>query len=169
MDKLDLIKVKNFLLQKSSLWIWKVKPLTGRKWSVGGSVMLIPHDPMDCCLPDSSVHGILQVRILEWVAIPFSRGSSQPRDRTWVSCTAGRFFTIWATREDGPSSFLSQYSHSRSLEVSDWSCSGHTTSLSLVPVNNGMGDVTRRCKAGRISAFAPVVVPFAWNAFYLNS
>ena len=41
----------------------------------------------------------LQARILEWVAIPFSRGSSQPRDRTKVSCTAGGFFTSWATRE----------------------------------------------------------------------
>ena len=47
----------------------------------------------------SSVHGILQAKILEGVAIPFSRGSSQPRDWTWVSCTAGRFFTIWAIRE----------------------------------------------------------------------
>ena len=42
-------------------------------------------DPMDCSPPDSSVHGILQARILEWVAIPFSRCSSQPRDRTQVS------------------------------------------------------------------------------------
>ena len=49
---------------------------------------------MDCRPPGSSVHGILQARILEWVAISFSRGSSQPRDRTWVSCTAGRFFTL---------------------------------------------------------------------------
>ena len=47
----------------------------------------------------SSVHGISQARILEWVAIPFSRGSSQPRDQTQVSCIASRFFTIWATRE----------------------------------------------------------------------
>ena len=54
---------------------------------------------MNCSLSGSSVHGILQGRILEWVFIPFSRGSSRPRDRTWVSCTAGRFFTIWATRE----------------------------------------------------------------------
>ena len=54
---------------------------------------------MDCNLPGSSVHGILQARILEWVAVPFSGGSSQPRDRTQVSCIAGRFFTIWATRE----------------------------------------------------------------------
>ena len=50
-------------------------------------------DPMDCSLPGSSIHGSLQARILEWVATSFSRGSSQPRDRTWVSCTAGRFFT----------------------------------------------------------------------------
>ena len=54
-------------------------------------------DPMDCSLPGSSVHGILQARILEWVAIPFSRGSSWPRDWTQVSCIAGRFFTIRAT------------------------------------------------------------------------
>ena len=54
---------------------------------------------MDCSLPGSSRHGILQARILEWVAIPFSRGSSQPRDGTWVSCIAGRRFNLWATRE----------------------------------------------------------------------
>ena len=54
-------------------------------------------DLMDCSLPGSSVHRILQARILEWVAISFSRESSQPRDRTWVSCIAGRFFTNWAT------------------------------------------------------------------------
>ena len=46
-------------------------------------------DPVDCSPPGSSVHGILQVRILEWVTISFSRGSSQPRDQTQVSCIAG--------------------------------------------------------------------------------
>ena len=51
-------------------------------------------NPLDCSPPGSSVHGILQARILEWVAIPFSKGSSRSRDRTWVSCTAGGFFTI---------------------------------------------------------------------------
>ena len=52
--------------------------------------------------PGSSVHGILQARILEWVGIPFSRGSSQSRDWTWVSfvsCFVGRFFTVWGIRE----------------------------------------------------------------------
>ena len=47
-------------------------------------------------LPGSSVYGISQARILEWVAIPFSRRSSRPRNQTWVSCIWGRFFTIWA-------------------------------------------------------------------------
>ena len=56
-------------------------------------------DPTDYSPPDFSVHGILQARILEWVAFPFSRGSSQPRDGTQVSHIAGRFFTSWATRE----------------------------------------------------------------------
>ena len=51
-------------------------------------------DPKDCSLPGSSVHGILQARILEWGAICFSRGSSQPRDRTQVSYIVGRSFTI---------------------------------------------------------------------------
>ena len=50
-------------------------------------------DPMDCSLPGSSVHGILQARLLEWVAMPASRGSSQPRDRTCISCSTGGFFT----------------------------------------------------------------------------
>ena len=54
-------------------------------------------DPMDYSLLGFSVHGILQARILEWIAIPFSRGTSQPRDRTLVSCITGRFFTVWAT------------------------------------------------------------------------
>ena len=56
-------------------------------------------NPIDYSPPGSSVDGILQVRVLEWVAIPFIRGSSWPRDRTWVSCIAGKFFTIWTVRE----------------------------------------------------------------------
>ena len=62
------------------------------KWKSLSSLTLC--DPMDC-----RVHGILQARILEWVAIPFSRGSSQPMDWTQVSRNAGGFFTSWATRE----------------------------------------------------------------------
>ena len=55
--------------------------------------------PTLCDPMDYTVHGILQARILEWVAFPFSRASSQPRDQTQVSCIAGGFFTNWATRE----------------------------------------------------------------------
>ena len=55
-------------------------------------------DPMDCNLPGSSVHRILQARILEWVAYPFSRRCSQPKNPTGFSCIVGRFFTSWATR-----------------------------------------------------------------------
>ena len=61
---------------------------------------LILCNPMDHSPPVSCIHGTLQGRILEWVAIPFSRGSSQPRDRTQVTYTAGRFYTVWATREN---------------------------------------------------------------------
>ena len=56
-------------------------------------------DPMDCSPPGSSVHGIFQAWVLEWVAVSFSRRFSWPRDRTWVSHIVGRRFTIWATRE----------------------------------------------------------------------
>ena len=54
---------------------------------------------MDCNLPGFSVHEIFQARVLEWVAIAFSRRSSWPRDWTWVSCIIDRHFTLWATRE----------------------------------------------------------------------
>ena len=56
-------------------------------------------DTMHCSPPGSSVHGILQARIVQWVAIPFYRGSSQLRDQTQVSRTRGRFFTVWASKE----------------------------------------------------------------------
>ena len=56
---------------------------------------------MDCSLPGFSVHGIFQARVLQWVAISFSRGSSRPRDWTLGSSIADRRFTIWATREAG--------------------------------------------------------------------
>ena len=68
---------------------------------------------MDCSLPSSSIHGILQARGLEWVAISFSRGSSQPRDQTLVSRIVGRLFTVWATREallyKKPSAIVSEW------------------------------------------------------------
>ena len=70
------------------------------KWKVLiAQLCLTLCNPMDCSPPGSSIHGILQARTLEWIAVPFSRGSSQPRDWTLVSCIAGRLFIVWATRE----------------------------------------------------------------------
>ena len=72
-------------------WVKWVKSLSG--------VRLFATPWTIAYLPGSSVHGIFQARILEWVAISFSRGSSRPRDRTRVSHIVGRRFTVWATRE----------------------------------------------------------------------
>ena len=69
------------------------------KWKWNHSIMSDSCDPMDCSLPNPSIHGIFQARILEWVAISFSRRPLWPRDWTWVSHIVGRCFTIWATRE----------------------------------------------------------------------
>ena len=69
------------------------------KWSEVAQSCLTLCDSMDCSLPGFSVHGILQARILEWVTISFSRGSSWPRDGTRVSHIVGRRFNLWATRE----------------------------------------------------------------------
>ena len=65
---------------------------------------------MDRSLPGSALHGILQARVLEWVAVSFSRGSSQPRDRTQVSLIPGRRFNLWATRE-ASSAFVLAHRH----------------------------------------------------------
>ena len=73
-------------------------------------------DPMDSP-PGSSVRGVLQARILEWVTMPSSRGFSWPRDQTWVSCIAHRFFTIWAIRK----LFFSMINKFLSLNLAVWS------------------------------------------------
>ena len=87
-----VVNFKN-LLGVSGWWKWKES-------EVAQSCLTLC-DPMDSSPPGSSVHGIFQAWILEWVAISFSRGSSWPRDWTRVSCIVGRCFTVWATRE-GP-------------------------------------------------------------------
>ena len=73
------------LLTKQPIWTWKVK--------------VVQSCPTLCYPMDNTVHGILQARLLEWVAFPLSRGSSQPKDQIQVSRIAGGFFTSWATRE----------------------------------------------------------------------
>ena len=84
--------------------------------------------------PGSSVHGILQARILEWVSISFSRWSSWPRDWTWVSCIAGRFYTIWAM-------------------YSPWNSLGQKTGVVAFPFFRGSSQLRDRtqfsCIAGR--------------------
>ena len=74
---------------------------------------------MDCSLPGSSINGIFQARVLEWVAISFSRGSSWPRDRTLVSRIVGRRFTVWATSEDFYSGDSEKYKHKRTYLYGD--------------------------------------------------
>ena len=75
--------------------------MTNLAWVHDKSLQSCPtlFDPTDCSWPGFSDHGILQARTLEWIAMPSCRGSSWPRDWTWVSWTAGRFCTIWTTRE----------------------------------------------------------------------
>ena len=86
-------------------------------------------NPMDCSLPGSSVHGILQARILEWIAISFSRGYFWPGNQTPVSCIAGRFFTDWAMREAPSIMVFSNESVLRIRWPKYWS------SASILPMN----------------------------------
>ena len=84
----------------SSTWRWLIHtPAAAAAAAKSHQSCPTPWDPTDSSPSGCSVPGILQARILEWVAMPFSRGSSRPRDLTQVSCTAGGFFTVWATRE----------------------------------------------------------------------
>ena len=79
---------------KEKLFLLPYKGFFLSEWVNVSQLCLTLCDPVDY-----TVHGILQARILEWVAFPFSKGSSQPRDQTQVSCIAGRFFTNWTIRE----------------------------------------------------------------------
>ena len=84
--------IENIFKDQRQFWKWKVKVLVTQSCQT-------LCDPMDHSPPDSSVHGILQAIILEWASISSSGRSCWPRDQTQVSCIAGRFFIIWATRE----------------------------------------------------------------------
>ena len=102
-------------------------------------------DPMDCSLPGSPVHRILQARTLEWVAISSSRGSSQPRDRTCVSRTpasAGSFFT---TEPPGPPP---QRGEAENMMLSDRSHLGKTTLHAILFIRNIQGRRMQRKRAG---------------------
>ena len=93
MDKENVVYI--YIYTHTHLWKWKWYHSVVSLW-----------DPIDYSPPDSSVHGALQAKLLEWVAISFSRGSAWPRDRTWVSCFAGRFLP-----SEPPGKFLYTYTH----------------------------------------------------------
>ena len=80
---------------KKCCWVKLTKSLV----SEAAQSCLTPCNSMGCSLPCSSIHGVFHARVLEWVAISFSRGSSPHRGGTWISRIVGRRFTIWATRE----------------------------------------------------------------------
>ena len=109
---------------QKSLWRWQrhweqrcMKNTVSRNVKMGKvEVLVAPScptlcNPMDCSPPGSSVHGILQARTLEWVAMPFSRGSSWPTDHIQVSCIAGGFFTIQA---------MDQFRHNTFIKPRGW-------------------------------------------------
>ena len=93
--KVRLVKATAFPVVMYACESWTIKTAE----SESEVAQLCPSLRHPCSLPRSSVHGIFQAGVLEWVAISFSRGSSWPRDRTRVSCIVGRHFTVWATRE----------------------------------------------------------------------
>ena len=97
MEKLKVQSLGSFSRQRRSLPSLSLAYPMRACWV--STVMSDSFNPMDSNPPGFYVLGISQAKILEWVAISFSRGSFQPRDRTRVSCTAGKFFTIWATRQ----------------------------------------------------------------------
>ena len=86
------------LQKKSGVWgsIWTYEC---QRESEAAQSCLTLCDPTDCSLSGSSVHGIFKARVLEWIAISFSRGYFWPRNRTRVSCFAGRGFTVWVPRK----------------------------------------------------------------------
>ena len=88
-------------------------------------------DPVDCSPPGSSIHEILQARILKWVAISFSRGSSRPRDRTQAFLFAGRHFNLWATREalSHPYTTTKKRKKQTNIALTRWTFVGKVMSL----------------------------------------
>ena len=103
--KMDLIlplphwKIFNGFQSPTAVFLNYIYSCTWQSKRVNRSTVSNSLWPLDCGPPGSSVHGILQARIPEWVAILFFRGSFHPRDQTQASHNAGRFFTIWSTRE----------------------------------------------------------------------
>ena len=116
-------------------------------------------DPMDCSLPGSSVHGIFQATVLEWIAISLCRGSSQPRDRTWVSCILDRRFTVWATREVPGSSVHGVFQ----ALVLEWIAISFSRGSSQTRDHTGVS-----CVAGRFFTTEPLGKPLDMDYVPIN-
>ena len=103
---------QSYVFSSGHVWMWELdykESWTPKNWCFWTALEKTPElsrvrlfATPDCSLSDSSVHGVFQARVLEWIAISFSRGSSQPRDWTQVSCIAGRCFTLWTMKEQLP-------------------------------------------------------------------
>ena len=126
---IPLIKGSTWWCHQSPRWKLSVatsllcgchSPVMGRVCSLTVGVKITQSCPTLCDHLDCTVHGILQARILEWVAFPFSRGSSQPRDQTLVSCIAVRFFTSWATGSPGILEWIAYPFSSGSSQPTNW-------------------------------------------------
>ena len=116
-------------------------------------------DPLDCSPPDFSVHGILQTRILEWVVIFFSRASYRPRDQTQVSCTAGRFFTNWATRK----AFMCLRVWVNSIRCKKMNVISNRSGLFGLPRWHGGKEYTWQCRKHKRYCFNPRVRKIPWR------
>ena len=125
----------------------QTRPMSWRNWKkIQGkqavAVLATPSYLTLCDPTDYIVHGVLQARILEWAVFPFSRRSSQPKDQTQVSRTAGRFFTSWATRE--------------APEVGSWPTTGWVTEELLPHFRGQISHISleadRKAKSGKWSS-----------------
>ena len=157
------VPLRNHVLSPGDRGGWESK-LGEVKWSEVAQSCPTLCNPMDCSLPGSSVPGILQAGILEWVAISFSRRSPQPRDWTWVSRIAGRRFTIWATREVGKATWhgegnvahhtTAETHHLQNLNVSALVEQKYPTGEAAVPWSRSRRSVGRY--TGRRETSSPV-------------
>ena len=99
-EEISIKKQQLMMFSKSAFQIYLIfNTFCEVKWSEVAQSCPTLCDPMDCRPPGSSTHGIFQARVLEWVAISFSRGSYRPRDQTQISHIAGRHFTVWTISE----------------------------------------------------------------------
>ena len=122
------INSSDYLTAMKRIWAMHAKPLQS----------CLNHDPMDCSPPGSSVHGILEARILQWVAIPFSRGSSQPREHS-NSCPLSRWCHPTISSSVIPFSSLQSFPASESFQMSQLFTSdqsiGVSASTLVLPMN----------------------------------